>query len=1300
MLLTIILVTTIPVQTQANTIITKQNNSNNSSVDKPVLNNGLQLLESQKVSLSEAKKVPEYNQSKFSKQAKTKNSYASKYGYNQLSSSEKEIYTRLEEAYYQFDSSNINAEEITYSSGNKGYIATKINIKEYQILEANLYKITIPFYYDHPDVFWSEGFSFSIINGYIDDLMIPCNEKFKDGTLRYNTRIIMQGKIETYLDKVKGISEEYEKEVILHDELVKNLDYAYVNGQPSNVRSAHTIEGAFTDVNEVVCEGYAKAFQLLLNACGIECIYVPGDGIANGTSGGHAWNMVKLEGNWYNVDVTWDDDLIGSVGQIRYDYFNQGSTFNTDHTPYTNSTNKIINAWCYGLPTGSSVAYQNQPINADTYSLTYSQPAAGEVTVDNNGIIVKTGTEVEKDTKLTVIVTPTNQSLNYIATCKVNNEPILMEMTEELDTVSNKKIYKLTLNMPAANTSLEVQLQSADIPVTGITLSKETVSLSNIGDQVTITATVKPDNATNKGITWSSDDETVATVANGVVIAKGVGIAQITATSADNKVTASCTVTVSNYYTVTFYSNNGSSVAPITNITSGAKITLPAAPTRTGFVFGGWYTNSNLTNPFNVTTPITSNISLYAKWNPIELISIDATYLSTDQLIIGTSINKDNISVYANYSDGSKTKLTNGEFTISPAVVTSIGTNVITVSYQSKIKTVSVIGKENPANITTYVMSFNTNGGSYINPITGIVKGSTITLPAVPTKAGYNFGGLYTDGNLTNAFLVTTPIIANITLYAKWNPIPADNNKTLRSISATYNGETVFLGNYISRNNVAVIATYTDNTTAFITDYSLSTDRITTPGTNTIVVFYRGVQTTFTVYGMIPSNTQNVSYLVANYYGNSVPVGYPIDRSYIRVTATYIDGTVREITDYSLSSTTVSNIGSNTVYVYYGGCTTTISVYGIANNGNTPISSGNIILSNTTTINVSNTENGYEANLSPKISMSTYGSRATIDFDIDAEKILEVTRGKNISSTSTFCMCINGISAQVLNQMNNSSINEVVVNVKIPSQFCGRNDYSVNDVLLKQDVIQKAKSSGKTIVLNYVGTNYSSYNSTYGYTKPICSLRISGYDIHNVQDFNVGMDVTDLSVDSQLGTGMKQYLSDYEIGKGTVVTLSQEGELANESKMVVNLNSNMNKYKGDKVYAYGYNEDIKMLEELPVSELIVDENKAITIPVTKFNKYVILPDKSQNTAMGIVGNAKVTKSVKLKKGKSRIIHVTLPSCVTTNVAKITYKSSSTSKATVSSSGVVRGKKAGKVKITTTVKIGKCSKKYVTTVIIK
>lgn len=79
---------------------------------------------------------------------------------------------------------------------------------------------------------------------------------------------------------------------------------------------------------------------------------------------------------------------------------------------------------------------------------------------------------------------------------------------------------------------------------------------------------------------------------------------------------ASCTIDASeNTLTVTFEENGGSAVADITGISYNAAITAPAAPTKTGYAFGGWYKETACTNLWNFSTDtVTEDITLYAKW--------------------------------------------------------------------------------------------------------------------------------------------------------------------------------------------------------------------------------------------------------------------------------------------------------------------------------------------------------------------------------------------------------------------------------------------------------------------------------------------------------------------------------------------------------------------------------------------------------------------------------------------------------------------------------------------------------------
>ncbi len=111
-----------------------------------------------------------------------------------------------------------------------------------------------------------------------------------------------------------------------HDHLINNTRYDDPIGQDENGNllyrdESHTPYGLLLN-QKAVCDGYADAFLILMRLNDIECITVTGN--ADGES--HAWNQVKVDGSWYNVDVTWDDPIsVDSSGKrvdvIRYNYF-------------------------------------------------------------------------------------------------------------------------------------------------------------------------------------------------------------------------------------------------------------------------------------------------------------------------------------------------------------------------------------------------------------------------------------------------------------------------------------------------------------------------------------------------------------------------------------------------------------------------------------------------------------------------------------------------------------------------------------------------------------------------------------------------------------------------------------------------------------------------------------------------------------------------------------------------------------------------------------------------------------------
>ena len=130
---------------------------------------------------------------------------------------------------------------------------------------------------------------------------------------------------------MSGVTDEmttYDKLKYFHDYLITHCE------SDSEDVYANTIYGALVR-GKALCEGYAKSFSYLCNKAGIENIIVTGE-----TDTAHMWNMVKIDGNWYHVDVTWDkpDGMIAEMypDMVMYQYFLvTDSVIENNHTIWT-----------------------------------------------------------------------------------------------------------------------------------------------------------------------------------------------------------------------------------------------------------------------------------------------------------------------------------------------------------------------------------------------------------------------------------------------------------------------------------------------------------------------------------------------------------------------------------------------------------------------------------------------------------------------------------------------------------------------------------------------------------------------------------------------------------------------------------------------------------------------------------------------------------------------------------------------------------------------------------------------------
>ena len=181
------------------------------------------------------------------------------------------------------------------------------NLGEYQITQAvEAYKN------DHPEVFWLKSYyeyeNFDYETGIWLTYTIS-GDKLVTAKKEFNTAVDTISKSVPY-------GTECEREEYIHNYIINNCDYDEEAAESEEVQgNENDAYGVFVD-GKAVCEGYSKAFQILCNKADIDCIQLMG--IVD--SDNHVWNCVKIGGDWYQIDVTWDD-----VDDFIYDsheYFN------------------------------------------------------------------------------------------------------------------------------------------------------------------------------------------------------------------------------------------------------------------------------------------------------------------------------------------------------------------------------------------------------------------------------------------------------------------------------------------------------------------------------------------------------------------------------------------------------------------------------------------------------------------------------------------------------------------------------------------------------------------------------------------------------------------------------------------------------------------------------------------------------------------------------------------------------------------------------------------------------------------
>ena len=312
-----------------------------------------------------------------------------------------------------------------------------------------------------------------------------------------------------YIDLTKSLTSEYEKALVLHDALVKNVTYDL--GAPN----AHNAYGAIVE-KRAVCEGYAESYQYLLHLCGIQSYFVAG--FSNDEA--HAWNLVRLDGKYYYTDTTWDDPVSKNpedelTKSVYHGYFNVTTEIlQRDHT--ITDTYEI-------LPVCDSLDMLNKDLTVmEKFSTT---DIASAIQVMGNIGTAKIFTLQDAD-----------EFNAYLSTNEIWNDIIFQTVFAgkgcKIHSVHCGQEFILTITGPDNYPAQKIELDKREL-----NLVLESAPTGKL------VATVNQGAYCSDLVVWTSSDESVATVDQlGNVTALKVGKATITATAGN--VWAICDVIV------------------------------------------------------------------------------------------------------------------------------------------------------------------------------------------------------------------------------------------------------------------------------------------------------------------------------------------------------------------------------------------------------------------------------------------------------------------------------------------------------------------------------------------------------------------------------------------------------------------------------------------------------------------------------------------------------------------------------------------------------------------------------------
>ena len=363
--------------------------------------------------------------------------------------------------------------------------------------------------------------------------------------------------IEALVAKTKGMND-FEKALYVHDYIILNCEYDL--DLLNLIKADGTLDGEvyserYTEYSVLVngtgiCGSYALAYRAVMNACGVECLYLSSKAM------NHAWNMIKLDGKWYHVDCCWDDPTPDRYGEARRTYFlrTDDEIMELNHyswTPneykatsskysamprYADTVQKYENGSWYFLESGSLYKTDScgnnrsivSPMTATTFDV-----ESGEIYYSYGRGIYDLNEKSGASTLSYYLpdnVSETSREYTYLRNLYVDGDSV----------TTYRGIYKENEYEYIKNTQENI-LGTVD----GIRLNHSSLTLGFLEtQQLVLTLSQGDDSCTIDNPLWVADDDSVAALrSDGKITGKHNGTMNVTAYFGG--MSASCAVTVS-----------------------------------------------------------------------------------------------------------------------------------------------------------------------------------------------------------------------------------------------------------------------------------------------------------------------------------------------------------------------------------------------------------------------------------------------------------------------------------------------------------------------------------------------------------------------------------------------------------------------------------------------------------------------------------------------------------------------------------------------------------------------------------